>query len=311
MNQILYMGDKKKSKGGQMEIPAVGRLFAILIIIFGIIIAVQGALSIFSGNDVIEEQSSIPSLLIEQNSTIVTLKIKHDKVIDKVIYSWNGGEETVLQGKGRNIVEENITATVGENLLNIRIIDIFGKEATYDKELNIQFADVIPPQIEVSEEKDQKVKISVKDETALDYIIYYWNDEDETIVKAREEVPKIIEEKIEVLKGENTLNIVAVDKAGNRTEKSERCKGSIRPTVQITKDGNTAKVTVTHEQNIQKIEFNINGTLYSTDASNTGVSLGVKEYTYNFPLESGKNTINVKAYNADNVYQESTQEITL
>ena len=220
-------------------------------------------------------------------------------------------EENVLEKYGRNIVEENITATVGENLLNIRIIDIFGKEATYDKELNIQFADVIPPQIEVSEEKDQKVKISVKDETALDYIIYYWNDEDETIVKAREEVPKIIEEKIEVLKGENTLNIVAVDKAGNRTEKSERCKGSIRPTVQITKDGNTAKVTVTHEQNIQKIEFNINGTLYSTDASNTGVSLGVKEYTYNFPLESGKNTINVKAYNADNVYQESTQEITL
>lgn len=312
MNQILYVGGKNKSKnrGGTIEISTAGKIFAILIIIFGIIIAGQGVYTMFN-KKAKQEESSIPSLLIEQQGSIVTLKIKHDKAIDKVMYSWNNEPETVLQGRGRNIIEEDITSTVGENLLNIRIIDIFGKEATYFKDIEIKSSDSTKPEIEVLLEDSTKVKISVKDETALDYIIYYWNDEDETRVIAREESPKLIEEKLEVLKGENVLNIIAVDKAGNTSEKQQRCIGSVKPKVQIMKDGNTARVTVMHEQNIQKIEYTINGTLYSTDATNSGVALGVKEYTYNFPLTQGENTISVKAYNTDNQYQETTQKITL
>lgn len=312
MNQILYMGGKKnsKGKGGPLELSTAGMLFAILIIIFGIILTGQGIFAMFSGSEGNEIESSIPSLLIEQSGTTVTLNIKHDKAIDKIMYSWNGEPETVLQGRGRNIIEEDIIATVGINELNITIIDIFGKEATYSKDIEILSADAIPPEIELLVD-GSKIKISVKDETELDYISYFWNYEDDTIINVREESPKLIEERIDILKGENTLNIVAVDKAGNMTEKQQKYIGSTKPVVEIVKDGNTAKVTVRHNQNIQKIEYNINGTLYSTDAANTGASLGVKEYIYNFPLQQGENSINVKAYNTESLYEEVTQKITL
>jgi len=309
MNQILYIDGKKKSKGGPLEISTVVRIFAILIIIFGIIIAGQAVFAIASRGQESKEES-IPSLLIEQNGATITLKIKHDKAIDKLIYSWNNGAETVLQGRGRNIIEESISATVGNNILKVRIIDIFGKESTYSKEIEVQSLDVVEPQIELLVEA-AKVKISVKDETALDYISYRWNNEDETVVKAREESPKLIEERVDILKGENTLKIIAIDKAGNRTEKEQKYRGSTKPVIEVVQEGNTVKVRVTHEQNIQKIEYNINGTLYSTDAAETGVALGVKEYTYNFPLQQGQNTINVKAYNTDNLYEEVTQTIAL
>lgn len=312
MNQIIYIESKKKgkSKGGPLEISTAGKLFAILIIIFGVILAGQGVFAMF-GKQENEVETSIPSLLMEQRGATIVLRIKHDKAIDKIMYSWNNEPETVLQGRGRNIVEEEITGEMGENLLNIRIVDIFGKEATYSKEIEIKSSDTTKPEIEVLVQDTTKIKISVKDETALDYVIYYWNDEDETKIVAKEESPKLIEERLEVLKGENTLNIIAVDKAGNKTEKQQKCVGSVKPKVQITKDDNTAKVVVTHDQNIQKIEYTINGTLYSTDATNTGEPLGVKEYTYNFPLTQGENTINVKAYNTEGYYEEVTQKITL
>lgn len=308
MNQILFTGTNKKSKGGALQLKTVGIIFAVAILIFGVVIAGMAIFSQAGGNEG-EKQSSIPILEVSQNGAAVTLNITHDSIIDKIMYSWNDEEEVVLQGKGRNIIEEVISATTGTNMLNIRVVDIFGKEATYSKEITVESSDVTKPQIELIVE-DMKIKISARDETELAYVEFHWNDEDETVLEPREDSMQVIEERIDIIKGENILKVKAVDAAGNIEEKEQKYKGSTKPTIQMVKEGSSVKISVTHEQNIQKIEYIINGLLYTTDPENTGVALGVTEYTYNFPLSTGENEITVRAYNTDNIYNEVTQKIT-
>ncbi len=308
MNQILFTGGNKKEKGGPLQLKTIGIIFAVAILLFGLVI---GGIALFNmnGGGEGEQQERIPVLELSQNGASITLNITHDSAIDKIIYNWNDGEETVLQGRGRNVIEEVISATTGTNMLNIRIVDIFGKEATYSEEITVESTDTEKPQIELSIE-DSKIKISAKDETELAYLEFHWNDEDETVIEPSEDSLNVIEETIDILKGENVLKITAVDKAGNKEEKEQKYKGSTKPTIQIVKEGNSVKISVTHEQNIQKIEYTINGVLYTTDPENTGASLGVSEFSYSFPLATGENEIMVRAYNTDNVYNEVSQKIT-
>jgi len=211
MNQILYTGNKKN---GAMELKKVITIFVIGIFIFGIVCIAEGGYGIVKS---IQEQSNKkvdPEVIIEQVDNIIQLRIKHKTAIDRVIYKWNDGEEIILQGKGKKEITEQINMPQGENTLNIRIIDNKGNEVSYNNTYFMDNVDRIKPEIELLVE-NSKIRIVVKDETALDYMYYYWNNEDETRIQAREESPNQIEEKLSILKGENTLTVFAVDKTGN------------------------------------------------------------------------------------------------
>lgn len=308
MNQILYTGNKKNK--GPLSIQAVGRIFAIMIILFGLILVGQGSYAIFMLQENETTKTSVPIVTMTQQGNQILIKITHDKTIDKITYMWSQKQEVVLQGKGRNIIEESIQVPEGENTLTLKVVDILGKEVTYIQEYTSVSTDTIKPEIELTIE-NSKVKITAKDETQLDYISYHWNDEDETILEAREESPKLVEEKIAILKGENTLKVTAVDKSGNVTQKEQTFKGAKKPTIELSGQGNEIIIKVTDEENIKKIEFTLNGVFYSTDSNNTGTSLDVKELEIRQPLASGRNTINVKAYNVNDLVEEKTGEVTI
>ena len=203
MNQILYTNNEKK-KGGQLEINVVLRIFAILCIVFGIILVGQASFAMINKKDLSE---SIPLVEITKEGNTLLLNVKHDKLIDKIIYNWNNDtNEIVLQGKGRTQLEESIKLPIGINTLMLKVIDIEGKTVSYNQNYELEEGDVTNPEIELLVD-GAKVKIVVKDETELDYMAYYWNNEDQTKIQVREESPKQIEEKISILKGENTLTI--------------------------------------------------------------------------------------------------------
>ena len=170
--------------------------------------------------------------------------------------------------------------------------------------------DKIKPEIELLVE-NSKVKIVAKDETALSFMSYYWNDEDETKIEAREESPKQIEEKIDTLKGENTLTIVAVDKAGNETIKEQTFKGVKKPKIELLREGNELIVRVTDEEGVKKIEYTLNGQLYSTDPENSGASLNMKDVEFRQPLSAGENRITIKAYNVNDLQEEVSGVTTI
>ncbi len=299
MNQILYMNNNKK-KGGPLEIKTILRIFAILCIVFGCILVGQSSFALFTNK---ESMESVPIVEISQEGNQLLLTVKHDKIIDRIVYSWNENQEIILQGKGRVELEETITIPVGNNNLKIKIIDIEGKTVSYTNTYELEDGDVTKPEIELLVE-GSKVKMVAKDETALSYMTYYWNDEDETTVEVREDSPKQIEEKIDILKGENTLTIIAVDMEGNETTKEQIFKGVKKPVIELAKDGNDLIIKVTDEEGIQKIEYTLNGVYYSTDPQNTGTSLNTKQFDFKQPLTSGENKITIKAYNINGLEAE-------
>lgn len=306
MNQILYTNTPKK--GGTLEIKTVLRIFAIACIIFGLILVGQASYAMITKKG--EESQSEPLINVTQSEDILNISIKHDKLIDKITYSWNGGEETILQGKGRKEIEEKIVIPTGKNTLLLKAIDINGKIASYSEMYTLEQGDTIKPEIELLVE-NSKVKIVAKDETALSYMSYYWNNEDETKIEVREESPKQIEEKIEILKGENTLTIVAVDKAGNEAVKEQTFKGVKKPKIEMSREGNELVVKVKDEEGVQKIEYTLNGQFYSTDPENSGASLNMKEVEFRQPLSAGENKITIKAYNVSGLQEEVSGVTTI
>lgn len=306
MNQILYTNTPKK--GGTLEIKTVLKIFAIACIIFGLILVGQASYAMITKKG--EESQSEPLINVTQSENILNISIKHDKLIDKIIYSWNNGEEVVLQGKGRKEIDEKIIMPTGTNTLVLKVIDINGKTATYSEMYELQQGDTIKPEIELLVE-NSKVKIVAKDETALSYMSYYWNNEDETKIEVREESPKQIEDKIDILKGENTLTIIAVDKAGNEAVKEQVFKGVKKPKIELLREGNELIVNVTDEEGVQKIEYTLNGQFYTTDQENTGASLNMKEVQFRQTLSSGENKITIKAYNVNGLQEEVSGETTI
>ena len=306
MNQILYTNNTKK-KGGPLEINTVLRIFAILCIVFGLILVGQASFAMFTQE---ETSQSIPLVEITQENSKLLVSVKHDKIIDRIVYSFNENQEVVLQGKGRMELEETITLPVGTNNLILKVTDIEGKTVSYNQTYEVAQGDVISPEIELLVESS-KLKIVAKDETELEYMIYYWNDEDETRLDVREESPKQIEEKIDILKGENTLTIIAVDKSGNEEIKEQIFKGVKKPVIELTREGNELIVKVTDEEGIQKIEYTLNGVYYSTDANNTGEPLNSKQVEFRQPLANGENKITIKAYNVSGLVEEVSGVTTI
>jgi len=307
MNQILFVENSKK--GGALEVKTIVKIFSIIIIIFGIILIGQGSFAMFNNNTV-NTTDTVPLVIVNQNGAVLDVRIKHDKIIDKIVYTWSGSGEVVLQGKGRTEIEEEIDIPKGTDTLTLKVTDISGKVVSYQEEYELTVKDITMPAIELIVE-NSKIKIVAKDETALDYIIYYWNDEDETKIEAREDSLKLIEAKISTLKGQNLLTIIAVDKAGNESIKEQTIKGAKKPVISLAVDGDELIIKVTDEEEIKKIEYDLNGVAYSTDPNNEGNSLGVKEVEFRQKLQAGQNIITITAYNIDDLTDEITGQATI
>lgn len=306
MNQILYVEKSKNSNSLSME--ATVKIFVISIIIFAIIFISKGVYGIVNSkkNDKVLE----PSITINELEEELQIIINHEKAIDKIIYSWNNGKQETIQGRGRTNIVETIEFPTGNNTLYLKIIDSNKKETSYTKEYYRDDKDTIKPEIELVVE-GSRVRVVAKDERKLSYIKYNWNDEDETIVEVREDSPKQIEERVSILKGENKLTIVAVDEAGNETVKEQIYKGAKKPTIEVTQTNDELLIKVSDEENIQKIEINLNGNSYSTDHENTGEPLNMKEAELNQKLEAGENNIVITAYSVNGLSEQVSRTITI
>lgn len=307
MNQILYV--EKSRNGNSLDINTVIKIFAIIIIILGIILVAKGTYGVVTSSNSTKIGAE-PVVSIKEVDGKLQISVIHDKAIDKIIYSWNSVNEHTLLGKGQSNIIETIDLPTGTNILNLKIIDNNKKEYIYTKEYYKSEEDTISPEIEFVVE-GSKVKIIVKDDTELSYIMYRWNDEDNTVVEPREDSKKQIEEKISILKGENTLTILAVDAAGNETTKEQKFKGAKKPTIETTQENDELIIKIKDEENIQKIEINLNGEFFSTDPENTGNPLNMQEAEIRQKMRAGENTITITVYNVSGLSEQITKQITI
>jgi len=268
MNQILDynpIGGPGKSGGSDKVV----RVFAVILIIFAIALIGVVGYNMFSNKqeaDKATEQITYADISVEVNETKATIKVVHDKNIQELIYSWNTSTERTKKGSDK-YMEEEIDVPAGDNTLHIKVIDVNGVETTHDEEISSeQGVDIINPIIELSVTDDKKLKISISDETALDFMTYRWNEDAEETVYAEEGSKEIVTE-IEILKGENDLTVVAVDGSSNTTTETKSFTGLTKPeiTVTLSEDGSSIDIKAEHENGIQSVKYNFNNTDYEVD----------------------------------------------
>lgn len=301
MNQILYVGENKEN--GPIAIKSIVKFFAIVIIVFGIILIGKGSYAIYK-NIEINSGDNIPVVYMDRVNNTVVIKAEDNIEISKLIYSWNKGEETILLPNSKK-VEEVVLLPNENSVLNVTIVDTKGKETKFMQEWNVEGIDIRKPEIEITTDEDiRKITIIARDETEINYLIYKWNEEEEIKINATKNDKLKIQETIDMILGENKLTVKAVDKNGNTETLEKTIIISSKPVIAIKQSNGKLAVTINDEVGIKKVTLNINGQTYGGNYS------GKKQLKLNVPLKKGNNTISITAINESDLEQKVVREFT-
>ena len=304
MNQILQVQEHKKNSK-PVDTKKVVLFFAVSIMLFGLIMLGQGAYNIYlakknekvnpqnppssSGNvETPIENIEPPTITLtktEDNKLIIN--VESEIAISHIIYNWNNEAAQTLDETGKTNIEEIINIPTGENTLNLSVIDTKGNETKEQKQFVIE---VSKPIIELSV-VGNNIKITVTSKTELSYVTYRWNLETEKRDDMATYEDKTKFEKIvEIPKGQNTLKIVAVDKNGSETEKSQEIKGVTKAKTTVVTKGKYLDFTVIGEDNIKTVEFEFNGKKYIMNTDTFGQT---KNVHYMIEMIKGMNYLKI------------------
>lgn len=292
MNQILMTGENRKKSYNSnhgTSINRIVRFFAIVILFFGIILVGQGSYAMVKN---MTSTPPVPTINIEQIGSNVILKIQSSTPIKQVVYSING-EEVSIQGRNRNQIGENLDLELGENKIKVQITDKNGNVTTNEQ---VYYWDSAPT-IELTGD-GKKAKITVRDDMQISYIEYWWDNEEKTKVEATEETTTILETKLDIEKGERTLNVVAVDNNNNKSEEQQIYKGVTKPTIELEQNGSEVSINVSDETGLSIVEYQVN------DKYTKKEDVNAKDGKYVVDLEEGQNAVAVRVTNTDGLVAE-------
>lgn len=304
MNQILLTENyksnnknKSNNRNNSNDTKKIIIFFSIFILIFAVAIIGVYGYKIYSNSNKEETVIEKPQLSLEETEDAVTIIAKADAGISKIIYTWNDDEPVEVDMNGRTSHEEQMDIPVGQNKLNVKVIDAINQEIETTKEFTKISTE--KPAIATEIGEDAKLTITATDETAIKYITYKWNDEESTKVDAQTETDTLIEVKIDVKRGKNTLEVVAVDSDGNEEKISKIFNGVNKPIIKVTKKGNELHMKISHDMGFEKVEFSINGQIYKYNEEYSGYDPSNKELEYKFNLKEGENTVIILAVSTE------------
>lgn len=306
MNQILStsmpMDGKKKNKNGNtIALGNIIKFFGIAILVFGALLVGVGVYSM-TQNQVQQKEESADAIITIENKTkdTILLKIISPNNIDRVEYSWNDEAEETLYGNNGKYLEKSIAIPAGTNTLNVIVVDVNGKETTYQKQYERE-SDI---NIEVL---GNKIRITYSADSMISYITYRWDDEEEKRVEIQAES---VDEEIEAIKGLHTLTVVVVDENNNTDTKQQKINGVSKPKVEVSVDEQKEHFVIkaSDEEKISKFSFILNKDEEQEYEMNIE-DKDFKELQYILPdslkLQPGENTIEVTVYNANGVSTET------
>lgn len=300
MNQILStnmpMDNKKKQRKDRkpVNISSVLKVFAISIMTFGVLMVGTGTYAIYKNQSNQEEKNLEPTISIENKTdTTILLKVMHKKNITKVVYSWNDGEENVINGNNGKYVEKQIDIPSGTNTLHILVQDETGKEITYEKQYELESG----INFEVS---GNKIRITYQGNKTISYMTYRWDDEEEKTIEIND---TNIDQEIDALKGLHTLTVVAVDENNETDTKVQKINGVSKPELIIDIDPELKHFVIkaSDEEKLSKIEFTLNYEDKVYELNLEDMDLKELNYTLQMEFEQGENIIQVTVYNSNGV----------
>ncbi len=141
MNQILSLElDGDKGKKGQADIKKVIIFFAIVLLVFGIILITKSVISIIKGEpeeNIIASNNLKPEVNVEQDGEKLNIQISHTIELSKVQYKWNDESEEEIDLEGETEYEESIDIPVGNNKFYIKVIDSQGHFTEFEEDYTV------------------------------------------------------------------------------------------------------------------------------------------------------------------------------
>lgn len=308
MNQILVTEKKEKKKKitakRTIEIAGIVRFFAVIIIMYGLIMAGQGSYAMYRN---IEDRkpANIPTVTIGRVNDKAIVYVEHNVEISKITYFWDNGEEMVIP-IGSTSAQEEIALLGYDSVLNLEIEDINGKQVTYQKQYLLGDKDIAKPTIDIQTANgSNKMTITATDETEIAYLSYRWDGEQEVIIDSTEEGQKEIKHEIELKPGTKKIKITAEDVNGNiEIIEKDIIASSARPEMTINKNKGEITITAKDKDGIKNIFVNLNGQRYGIEGIN------LKEVTVGtLYLREGNNTISIEVTNVSGYTEVATTEI--
>lgn len=299
-NNLNNKNRQYKTPSNKANIKSIVKAFSIFIILFGIILIADSSYSIISSKPKLKDNPNISMKTIGLEAII---KVNTDKPIRQLSYRWGQEDEKIVQSNGTVEVEVTVEIPDGNNILNITIIDYYGNKTDYQKQYINDRNDKEKPKIELTV-IGNTLNITAKDETELAYLTYKWNDEEATRVDRKQdsEDKTILQAKVEVRKGQNTLTIVAVDKEGNKEIKTQTIKGANKPTFTVTTEGNSLVISAKDDEGIAKLEVTLDGV--TTDTGDTPINQ--KDIVARQEITSGTHTITIVVTNMSGLKEEKS-----
>ena len=307
MNQILDYSPRKNGKSVSTGNKGGAKIFAIFCIIFAMLMIVKGVYGItsikksaISGKDVAVDANISVEVIEEEGKAII--RVTHNKGIEKVIYNWNVDREITIKGGKEFSIEETIELPNGENELYIKVIDVNNHTTSFNKSIkSTNGSDIQNPKINILRE-DKKLRITAEDDTAMAFITYRWNEEEEVTISATSDNQKVIATTVDVPIGANDITVEAVDKSNNTARETKQVIGLAEPEINLVVKGNEVIITVTHINGISRIDIDLNGEIYFANYESQEEK--PKNVELKLPLTEGYNLVKVKATSVNNTYKE-------
>ena len=313
MNQILSVEPPKPKKdksakkqktnygsgGGTIAVEKIVRFFAIILIIFGIIMVGSGSYSMYQNSQTGNTEAKPTISVQEISETELEIEVSHTNPLQRVTYNWNGQSPVELDASGKRSVMQTIEIPTGDNTLNIYAVDQEGKETNYSR-LYSREGD-----IDINFEVDgSNLKVTASGKNQLSYMTYRWDDEEEQRVEINN---MDVEYSIEIPMGQHTLTVSVVDINNTTETKEQEVKGVTKPTVEVSLDESKTHfvVNASDDEGITRVEIRIDEDdnqkylfnleeIYSQDQR--------KQFEYGgFELHDGENKIEVTVYNESGV----------
>lgn len=311
MNQILLTNNSnnynKRNRGNSGNTDNIRKIiifFSIAILIFALLIVGVYAYKTYKNNNQSGQVAGKPEVSLEEIEGQVRITAKSQTGISKLIYTWNNEEQMEIPMNGRTSYEETIDVLVGNNTLNVKVIDVNNQETETSQNFKREISD--KPVIETEIGQDARLRITATSNIEMAYITYKWNEEEEITVRAENETDKIIETVIDVKRGENILTVTAVNLQGSTETISKKFNGVNKPIIEVTKRGGRLDMIMTHDKGFEKIEFYLNGQIFNYDENLPGYDPTRQEIGYAFNLQEGENIIIIVATSTEgtqSIYQ--------
>ncbi|MBR3134272.1 MAG: hypothetical protein IKG56_02285 [Clostridia bacterium] len=293
-NKYYYQKNQVYEK---LSIDTITRVFAIIIILFGIGIIAN---SVYALNLSDNKPKDIPTVSLEKMGKEVTITVETQQPIKEMKYRWNDGEDTEIKSNGTSKLIHTIDVPNGNNILIMTVVDCYGNKTRYQRQYIYESTDVTKPTIDIAG-SGTKLIISIADETKLAYVTYRWNDGEDFKYEMQQD-QKEAQIEIEVMQGKNELTVIAVDGEDNRTTINKSIIGDTKPEVSISTEGNNIVVNVKDDEGIKKLEVTIDGNTTEQDTENN------KEITAKIPVDVGTHEISATAINVNGL--KATKEIS-